>query len=103
MELKELITEGESFLMNVRRGNFADYIADDKGYTEWATKSLMFLQSSYPTHPQTERFDFFVKKHMVTPDECSQLIAILKAFYEINPKIADVDYEKVLSVIFDKP
>lgn len=102
MELKELITEGESFLMNVRRGNFADYIADDKGYTEWATKSLMFLQSSYPTHPQTERFDFFVKKHMVTPDECSQLIAILKAFYEINPKIADVDYEKVLSVIFDK-
>jgi len=62
MDLKELITEGESFLMNVRRSPFGDYIADSKGYAEWGAKSLMFLQSLYPNHPQTERFDFCVKK-----------------------------------------
>ena len=62
MDLKELVTEGESFLMNVRRSPFGDYIADSKGYAEWGAKSLMFLQSLYPNHPQTERFDFWVKK-----------------------------------------
>ncbi len=31
MDLKELITEGESFLMSVRRTSFGDYIADSKG------------------------------------------------------------------------
>ena len=62
MDLKELITEGKSFLMNVRRSPFGDYIADSKGYAEWGAKSLMFLQSLYPNHPQTERFDFWVKK-----------------------------------------
>lgn len=38
MDLKELITEGESFLMSVRRTSFGDYIADSKGYAEWGAK-----------------------------------------------------------------
>ena len=45
MDLKELITEGESFLMNVERNPWGIYIVDSKGYTEWGAKSLMFLQS----------------------------------------------------------
>ena len=102
MDLKELITECESFLMSVRRTSFGDYIADSKGYAEWGAKSLMFLQSLYPNHPQTERFDFWVKRNMSDENECEQLIAILKAFHEINPKIAEVDYDKVLSKIFEK-
>lgn len=102
MKLTELIKEGELLLNNIGNGYFGDYIADHKGYTEWGTKSLMFLQSYYPTHPQTERFDFLVKSHLCNPDECTKLIAILKAFNEINPKIAEVDYEKILSKIFEK-
>ena len=39
---------------------------------------------------------------MCDENECEQLIAILKAFHEINPKIAEVDYDKVLSKIFEK-
>lgn len=70
MDLKELITEGESFLMNVKRGPWGIYIMDNKGYTEWGVKSLMFLQSLYPNHPQTERFDFWVKKNMCDKNEC---------------------------------
>ena len=69
MDLKELITEGESFLMSVRRTSFGDYIADSKGYAEWGAKSLMFLQSLYPNHPQTERFfgsyETFCDVHML--------------------------------------
>ena len=94
MDLKELITEGESFLMSVRRTSFGDYIADSKGYAEWGAKSLMFLQSLYPNHPQTERFDFWVKRNMCDENECEQLIAILKAFHEINPLVSGKKSQK---------
>ena len=56
--------------MNVKRGPWGIYIMDNKGYTEWGVKSLMFLQSLYPNHPQTERFDFWVKKNMCDKNEC---------------------------------
>ena len=102
MRLEELIRDGEHFLRCVHHSEFGDYITDSKGYAEWATKSLMFLQSLYPTHPQTERFDFWVKHNRADQNECEQLLAILKAFHQINPKIKDVDYEGVLSQIFEK-
>ena len=41
---------------------------------------------------------FLGQKNMCDENECEQLIAILKAFHEINPKIAEVDYDKVLSL-----
>lgn len=50
MRLEELIDTGESFLRNVNHSDFGDYIRDSKGYAEWATKSLMVLQSTYPKH-----------------------------------------------------
>ena len=100
MRLEELIETGESFLRNVNHSDFGDYIRDSKGYAEWATKSLMVLQSTYPKHPQTERFDFWVKRNRCDVNECEQLIAILKAFYEINPRITGVDYENILTQIF---
>ena len=102
MRLEELIETGESFLRNVNHSDFGDYIRDSKSYAEWATKSLMVLQSAYPKHPQTERFDFWVKRNRCDVNECEQLIAILKAFYEINPRITGVDYENILTQIFER-
>ena len=102
MRLEDLIEVGESFLRNVNYNDFGDYICDSKGYAEWATKSLMYLQSAYPKHPQTERFDSLVKRNRCDTNECEQLIAILKAFYEINPRITEVDYENILTQIFER-
>ncbi len=62
----------------------------------------MLLQSLYPTHPQTNRFDFWVKRNRADKDECEHLVGILKAFYHINPKIKDIDYDGILSRIFEK-
>ena len=103
MGLEELIREGEYYIQDVHCSEFGNYyINNTKGYAEWATKSLMLLQSLYPTHPQTARFDFWVKRNGADKDECEHLIAILKAFHQINPQIKDVDYDGILSRIFEK-
>lgn len=101
MDIEELIQKGEALLRNVRISDFGSYICDTKGYKEWTSKSLMFLQSLYPSHPQTERYEFWVKRNMEDVDECKHLLAILKAFKEINPKTKEVDFEKILAKIFE--
>lgn len=64
MDLKELITEGESFLMNVRRSPFGDYIADSKGYAEWGAKSLMFCNHCIRTILRLKDLIFGSKKYV---------------------------------------
>ena len=94
MGLDELIREGECYLRDGHYTEFGDYYINNTiGYAEWTAKSLMLLQSLYPTHPQTNRFDFWVKRNRADKDECGHLIGILKAFYQINPKINDIDYD----------
>lgn len=103
MGLDELIREGECYLRDGHYTEFGDYCINNTiGYAEWTAKSLMLLQSLYPTHPQTNRFDFLVKRNRADKDECVHLIGILKAFYQINPKIKDIDYDGILSRIFEK-
>lgn len=102
MRLEDLIEEGECFLRDVVYHDFGNLINDSKGYTEWTAKSLMFLQFVFPIHPQTERYNFLVKRNICDTNECEQLVAILKAFHEISPKATNIDYEKTLTQIFEK-
>ena len=102
MRLEDLIKEGESLSNNVNYTTLGGYISDSKGYAEWTAKSLMYLQSTFPKHPQTERFRLLVIRHRNSKTEHELLIAILKAFHEINPKTASIDYDKILTQIFEK-
>lgn len=104
MKLEELIAEGESFLTRMSRSDFGTYVYgyESKHYKEWATKALMFLQLHYPSNSQTERFALWVNRNYKSDEECEQLIAILKAFLEINPKTSSIDYVETLEGIFER-
>ena len=102
MRLEDLIEEGESFSENVNQTTLGGYIRNSKAYAEWKAKSLMYLQSTFPKHPQTERFHLWVKKNRNSKTEYEQLIAILKAFNKIAPNITNIDYIKTLTQIFEK-
>jgi hypothetical protein len=76
-------------------------IRKEEHFKEWKRKSLMFLQQYYPDNPQTESFDFYVKKGDNALSTCNELVAILKAFETIQPKAKSTDYDAILANIFE--
>lgn len=100
MSLDELIEEGEYILANVHEGTLYDYV-DSKQYDPWKRKALMFLQQTYPKHPQVRTFEQHVSEYN---DEyhCQACVSILQAFRDVQPKEIQVDYEAVLTTIFDR-
>lgn len=100
MSLDDLILEGEAILSNKKEGMMMEYV-EMAEYDPWRRKALMFLQQTYPHHPQVKTFE----QHVATTNDqyhCRVLLSILKAFNEIQPKEVVIDYDGVLSTIFNR-
>ncbi len=99
--LDELIAEGELILAKKYHGrSIGEYVPTDM-YDPWKRKALMFLQQTYPNHPQVETFEQHAYSHNDSY-HCLACISILKAFREVQPKELDVNHEGILTTIFER-
>lgn len=98
-----MIENGEAIAQNTYtdRMGLGPWINDKKEFSEWARMSLMFLQETYPAHPQVDSFDFYVKKLDASLHSCTEMIAILKAIDAIQPKGKITDFDGLLTTVFD--
>lgn len=100
MNLNELIEEGEIILSKKKDGQFDEYVENDK-YDPWKRRALMYLQKTYPRHPQVSTFE----KHVCENNDayhCVACLSILKAFRDIDPQDVPLDYKGVLETIFNR-
>lgn len=99
MTLDELICEGEDLISRSFDSFFGKAVPLEP-YEEWKRISLLYLQNTYPNHPQIKTFELYVSKDnslcYVTP-----LISILKAFKTIDPRDVNVDYDAIIKNIFE--
>lgn len=109
MTLEELIKKGEELIQNpiCNNGN-PRWINHSyrNSFIFWERKSRMFLQQAYKSNPQVEDF---IK--IATSDEYNgwylyntviQLLSILNAFNDIQPSQIEIDYDSILTQIFNR-
>lgn len=102
MTLKELIEQGEKLSANSYYSDgWGPFIREKEKLKEWQRTALMYIQTEYPQHQQTQDFDTLVQKDSQLKKHCDELIAILKAFDIIQPSNENLDYNNVLSLIFN--
>lgn len=99
--LESLIQEGKDILQGVRRSDFGDYVDYDNS-VKWGRKSLMFIQQQYPSNPQTQHLERLVLSINGETSYNQRILAILEAFYEINPIEIVKNYDAELSVLFER-
>ena len=99
MTLDELIKEGEYILANKHEGTLNDYV-ETQLYDPWKRKALMFLQQTYPKHPQVATFEQHVSANN-SDFHCRACLSILQAFQDIQPKEIQVDHDALLTTIFE--
>lgn len=99
MTIEELIKEGSKVLETKWSCGFDVYV-DSGQYEIWRRKALMFLQESYPQHPQVKDFEEIATKKNNNILFCEALIGIMNAFQEIKPKQMNIDYEGRLANLF---
>lgn len=103
VDLKELIREGEAIM---KEASFYDdlginqYVNNDI-FDEWKRRALMFAQTHFKGHPQVATMENHVHSNNLA-SHCRAIISILKALEEFQPKAFDVDYNQILSTIFDR-
>ncbi len=100
MTLDDLIVEGEGILANRQKGTFSYYVPMDD-YDPWKRKALMFIQHTYPKHPQVSTFE----KHVSANNDdyhCVACLSILKAFKDIQPRDLEIDYVGLLTKVFER-
>lgn len=103
VSLTALISEGETLLSAQKEDSLGLFHVDYRSLKEWERRSLLFLQTEYPEHPQTKDFEVLVRRSNNTSSICEQMLAILKAFALIQPKnILDIDYKSILENLFEK-
>ena len=105
LNLDSLIKEGISLASNYGKSDdfYGTGYIEYNQYTEWARKSLMFLQENFPNHPQTGNFEDLVLNGNNETSYYQRLLGILKAFNSIKPQGTDkVDHEKTLALIFNR-
>lgn len=103
VSLTTLISEGETLFPAQKEYGHSFFQIDYRSLKEWERRSLLFLQTEYPNHPQTKDFEELVRKSNSTSNNCEQMLAILKAFALIQPKsIPDIDYKSTLENLFEK-
>lgn len=98
--LDELISEGERIYANRHESEFGRYVNNDI-YDPWKRKALMFIQEAYPKNPQVATFE----AHVAANDSiyhCLACLSILKAFRDVQPKDAGVDYDGILNMVFER-
>lgn len=57
MSLDELISEGKSIFANKTTDRFGFEYVNYGTFDQWKRKALMFLQETYPNHPQVLTFE----------------------------------------------
>lgn len=98
--LDVLIDEGKRILAGKQSNMMCEYVESGE-YDPWKRKSLMFLQESYPKHPQVVTFE----EHVHANNEsyhCQACLSILQAFRDIQPKERVVDYDGIISMLFNR-
>lgn len=100
MTIDELIIEGESIYAKRFFTRLGECVPGDE-YDQWKRKSLMFLQMTYPQHPQVQTFEQLVAGYNQS-NHCRACISILMAFRDIQPKMNSVDYNRILTDIFER-
>lgn len=100
--MQSLIQEGETLMRESFSDSlgFGEYVNNDK-YDEWKRKALMFVQDQYAGHPQLPTLE----KHVLSDNQsyhCRAIISILKAFVEIQPKAVRLDYDRILTHLFER-
>ena len=99
--LKQLIQEGEEFKKTLRKD--ADSIFKYVKHTEfenWKRKSLLTLQMHFPTSNQISDFEKIIG--CSTSYDLETMIAILKAFDEVQQPKVKRNYTDQLDNIFRK-
>ena len=100
MTLEELIRQGEDLLRNKHKDSYGEYV-EYYGFDEWRRLSLMYLQQHYPDHPQTKTFESLIGAGHGAA-YCNNMLSILKAFNNIKPQQHNLDYDGVLSNLFER-
>ena len=102
VDLKSLIQTGEAIMERTFSDDLGmcQYVDNDI-YDEWKRKALMFVQEQYAGHPQVDTLE----NHVLSDNQsfhCRAIVSILKAFDELQPKAATVDYGQILSNVFNR-
>lgn len=102
MTLEDLIKEGCEIAEHTHTDMLGtSYIDDTESLADWTALALMFLQEHYPNHPQVNRFELYVRKADTSLDTLNLMIGILKAFSIIHPVSHQIDYDTILSRVFN--
>lgn len=106
MTLEELIKEGEECIHNPALDNgWPKWINHTKQifFVNWERKALMFLQQTYKSNPQVSDFEKIAKNNKYyLYDTAIKLISILRAFNEIQPAQIEIDYDSIITQIFNR-
>ena len=98
MKLEDLINEGNNFKAYVKKWDWGSYI-DHPDYSNWKRKSLMFLQTNFPNHPQTKNYEENISSDQ--PSDLASFIAILNAFNEIEqPSTSKNDIQNLENIFY---
>lgn len=100
MTIEELIEQGEDILNHATHSELGVFIDSNK-YENWKRLALMFVQQTYPHHPQTPTFETEVQATTNSVKHCQALVAILKAFNTIKPHQTDTNHEAILDNLFN--
>lgn len=104
MTIAELVEKGEEIAKTESLGDFGyRYIRDYNERIEWESLTLMFLQKTFPQHPQVASFEELVNKSSNLAPDFKRLVSILKAFEAISPSVnRSIDYESMIINIFNR-
>ena len=101
--LHSLLLQADELLSKQYMDGLGIYYVDYVKFHRWARTALLYLQTNYPNHPQTNDFESHVKEADHFAEECNEMVSILLAFEAVNPKaISDVNYKAQLEIIFQK-
>lgn len=102
LDLQKLIADGE----DIMKASFpdslglSDYVPNDR-FDEWKRLALMFVQDKYANHPQVATLE----RHVHSDNQafhCRAIISILNAFNTLQPTAIKVDYDLILSNLFNR-
>ena len=103
VNLQSLIEEGRILLHNTHQDRLGIEYVDFDSFKIWERRALLFLQTEYQGHPQTNDFDGLVQKSGHRAADCALMLAILEAFNSVNPVTrTDIDYHSILDNLFQR-
>lgn len=103
VSLKDLLLQADSLISQQYQDELGFTYVPSSEFQRWKRLSLLFLQTHYPNHPQTNDFESIVKHSDSSVSECNKLASILLAFDAIQPSSnTEIDYKATLEQVFGK-